>query len=56
MQWPSKDEDSDSTSPVHMPPKENRTPDVDGDIFDNKIYCKLTHGFYSGIIAYEFFL
>ncbi|XP_013148877.1 PREDICTED: latrophilin Cirl isoform X2 [Papilio polytes] len=38
MQWPSKDEDSDSTSPVHMPPKENRTPDVDGDIFGNKIY------------------
>ncbi|XP_045539725.1 latrophilin Cirl isoform X2 [Papilio machaon] len=38
MQWPSKDEDSDSTSPVHMPPKENRTPDIDGDIFDNKIY------------------
>ncbi|XP_013174758.1 PREDICTED: latrophilin Cirl isoform X1 [Papilio xuthus] len=36
MQWPSKDEDS--TSPVHMPPKENRTPDIDGDIFDNKIY------------------
>ncbi|XP_068624860.1 latrophilin Cirl isoform X1 [Battus philenor] len=39
MQWPAKDDDSDSTSSVHLPPKENQQPEMDLDnTFDNKIY------------------